>query len=309
MGADVMVAVDVGGTGIKAALVAADGTVRHRLRSPTGADQGSAAVVANVLRLAGELATAARADRLRPAGVGVVVPGVVDPARGVLVRAANLGLREEPLADRVSAQLGLPAVLGHDVRAGGIAEARLGAGRGTRHVLFVALGTGIAAAHVVAGQTGAGAHGAAGEIGHVVVRPGGPVCGCGGRGCLETVASATAVGRRYAELAGGPADARRVAAAVAARDGTATGVWREAVAALADGLVIGQAMCDVELIVLGGGLAEAGETLLAPVRTALRERLTFHHEPRLVAAALGDEAGCVGAGLIAFDRFLPGTTG
>jgi glucokinase len=302
MVADVMVAVDVGGTGIKAGLVARDGTVWLRRRCPTGADRGPAAVVATVLRVAGELAAAARADGRRPCGVGVVVPGVVDEDRGVLVWSANLGLRDEPLADRVSAELGLPAWLGHDVRAGGVAEARHGAGRGARHVLFVAVGTGIAAAQVVAGRAVAGAHGAAGELGHVVIRPDGPGCGCGGRGCLEAVASAAAIGRRYAELAGGPADAGRVAAGVAAGDPTAARVWREAVAALADGLVIGQALVDAELIVVGGGLAEAGETLLAPLRTAVKERLTFHREPALVPAALGDQAGCLGAGLVGFDH-------
>jgi len=301
-----MVAVDVGGTGIKAGLVARDGTVHHRRRVPTGVEQGPEAVVGNLLRVAGELAAAARAGGLDPAGVGVVVPGIVDEARGLLVRTANLGLHDLPLAARVSTELGLPTRLGHDVRAGGIAEARLGAGRGARQVLFVAVGTGIAAAHVVDGRAAPGAHGAAGELGHVVVRPDGPPCGCGGRGCLETVASAAAVGRRYAERAGGPADARRVAAAVAAGDATAAAVWREAVGALADGLVIGQAMCDAERIVIGGGLAEAGETLLAPLRTALKERLTFHWEPELVPAALGDEAGCIGAGLVGFDALRPG---
>jgi glucokinase len=302
MMADVMVAVDVGGTGIKAGLVARDGTVRLRRRCPTGADRGPAAVMATVLRVAGDLAAAARADGRRPRGVGVVVPGVVDEDRGVLVWSANLGVRDEPLADRVSAKLGLPAWLGHDVRAGGVAEARHGAGRGARHVLFVAVGTGIAAAQVVAGRAVAGAHGAAGELGHVVIRPDGPGCGCGGRGCLEAVASAAAIGRRYAELAGGPADASQVAAGVAAGDPTAARVWREAVAALADGLVIGQALVDAELIVVGGGLAEAGETLLAPLRAAVKERLTFHREPALVPAALGDQAGCLGAGLVGFDH-------
>lgn len=308
MGADVMVAVDVGGTGIKAALVGPGGTVRHRHRCPTGADRGGPAVVETILRVAGELVTAARADGLQPGGVGVVVPGLVDEQRGVLTWAANLGLRDEPLVARVAERVGLPAWLGHDVRAGGVAEARLGAGRGAGHVLFLAVGTGIAAAQVVDGRAVGGAHGLAGELGHVPVRRGDRdgrddrVCGCGERGCLETVASAAAIGRRYAELAGGPADAGRVAAAVAAGDEVAASVWREAVAALADGLVLAQALYDVELIVIGGGLAEAGETLLAPLRTAVKERLTFQRAPRLVPAAFGDEAGCVGAALLARDR-------
>jgi glucokinase len=299
MTAEMVVAVDVGGTGIKAGLVTRDGAVQHRRREPTGADRGPEAVVATILRVAEELAGVAEVDA---AAVGLVVPGVVDEAAGVAVWAANLGFHDVPLADRLADRLGLPAVVGHDVRAGGVAEARVGAGQGARHVLFAAIGTGIAAAQVIGGEAVAGAHGAAGELGHVTIRPGGPACACGGRGCLEAVASAAAIGRRYAELAGGQADAARVVAGVAAGDELAARVWREAIGALADGLVVGQALVDAEVIVIGGGLATAGDALLAPLRTAVKERLTFHRKPRLVPAALGDEAGCIGAGLRAWDR-------
>ena len=299
-----MVAIDVGGTGIKAGLVASDGGLHQQLREPTGADRGPDAVVATVLRIAGQLVETA-GDAAR--AVGLVVPGVVDEPAGVAVTAANLGFQDLPLAARVGDRVGLPAVLGHDVRAGGVAEARLGAGRSAGHVLFAAIGTGIAAAQIVDGTAVTGGHGAAGELGHVVVRPGGPACGCGGRGCLEAVASAAAIGRRYAALAGRPADASAVAAAAAAGDELAATVWRDAIDALADGLVIGQAIVDAEVIVIGGGLAEAGEALLAPLRAAVKQRLTFHRPPRLVRAALGDRAGCIGAGLLGWDRLGVGT--
>jgi glucokinase len=127
------------------------------------------------------------------------------------------------------------------------------------------------------------------------------MCACGSRGCLEAVASAAAVGRRYAELAGTAASAADVAARAGAGDAAAGRVWREAVRALADGLLTAQALFDVEVMVVGGGLAEAGEALLEPLRTALHERITFHREPRLVRATLGDEAGCLGAALLALD--------
>jgi glucokinase len=147
-----------------------------------------------------------------------------------------------------------------------------------------------------------GAHGAAGEVGHVIVRPGGPPCGCGARGCLESVASASAIGRRYAELSGNTdAAAFDVAARAAAGEPLATVVWRDAVEALADGLLTAQALYDAGIVVLGGGLAEAGEALLAPLRTALDQRITFHRMPQLVRAALGDTAGCLGAALLAWD--------
>ncbi|MEU5906399.1 ROK family protein [Micromonospora sp. NPDC047527] len=305
-GADrVVVALDVGGTGMKCALVRPDGVAVRTERHPTDAARGPAAVVDTILDVAEGLAAKARADGLTPVAVGIAVPGVVDEARGVAVWSANVGFRDVPLRDLVATRLGLPTALGHDVRAGGLAEARLGAGRGTGHVLFVAIGTGIAAAHVVDGVASVGAHGAAGEIGHILVRPGGPRCGCGRPGCLEAVASAAAIGRRYAELAGGTPDPAVTAAVVAERaaagEPLAGQVWREAVDALADGLASGQALFDVAMIVLGGGLAQAGDLLFGPLRVAMHDRMTFHREPRLVAAALDDEAGCLGAALLALD--------
>ncbi|MGN9775992.1 ROK family protein [Micromonospora sp. H33] len=303
---EVVVALDVGGTGMKCALVRRDGTVVHSERHPTDAARGPAAVVETILDVADALAGKAHLDGLTPVALGVAVPGVVDEARGVAVWSANIGFRDVPLRELAETRLGLPAALGHDVRVGGLAEARLGAGRGARHVLFVAIGTGIAAAHVVDGSAATGAHGAAGEIGHILVRPSGPRCGCGRAGCLEAVSSASAVARRYAELTdplatGWTVSAAEVAARAAAGDPPALQAWSEAVEALADGLATGQALFDVETIVLGGGLAQAGAQLLDPLRVALHDRMTFHREPRLVAAALGDEAGCLGAALLALD--------
>ncbi|MEU1646597.1 ROK family protein [Micromonospora zamorensis] len=301
----VVVALDVGGTGMKCALVRPDGVTVRTERHPTNASRGPTAVVGTILDVAEGLAEKARADGLTPIAVGIAVPGVVDEARGVAVWSANVGFRDVPLRDLAVRRLGLPTTLGHDVRVGGLAEARLGAGRGTGHVLFVAIGTGIAAAHVVDGRAAVGAHDAAGEIGHILVRPDGPRCGCGRPGCLEAIASASAIGRRYAELSGATADAPVTAAEVAERaaagEPLAGEVWQEAVEALADGLATGQALYDVATIVLGGGLAQAGDRLLTPLRSALHERMTFHREPRLVAAALGDEAGCLGAALLALD--------
>lgn len=299
--AEVVVALDVGGTGMKCALVRADGAVLHTERHPTDAERGPDAVVDTVLGIAEGLAGKARADGLDPVAIGIAVPGVIDEARGVAVWSANVGFRNVPLRDLAQTRLGLPTAVGHDVRAGGLAEARLGAGSDAAHVLFVAIGTGIAAAHLVGGAAATGAHGAAGEIGHILVRPGGPRCGCGRPGCLEAVSSASAIGRLYSARAGVPATAAEVADRAAAGEPLAADVWREAVEALADGLATGQALFDVETVVIGGGLARAGALLFDPLRAALHERMTFHREPRLVAAALGDEAGCLGAALLALD--------
>ncbi|WP_328481192.1 ROK family protein [Streptomyces sp. NBC_00377] len=298
-----VIALDVGGTGMKAALVGADGTLLHRARRPTGRERGPDAVVAGILDFAGEL----REHGLRrfggpAAAAGVAVPGIVDEANGVAAYAANLGWRDVPLRELLAARLGTPVALGHDVRTGGLAEGRIGAGRGADRFLFVALGTGIAGAIGVDGRVEAGAHGFAGEIGHIVVRPGGTPCPCGQRGCLERFASAAAVSEAWAAACGDPeADAADCAKAVASGDPNAVRIWQTAVDALADGLVTALTLLDPRTLVIGGGLAEAGETLFAPLRDAVRRRVTFQKLPEIVPAALGDSAGCLGAGLLAWD--------
>jgi glucokinase len=289
---------------MKAALVGADGALLYEARRATGRERGADAVVESILGFAEDL----RAHGQRHLGTsaeaaGVAVPGIVDAEQGIAVYAANLGWRDVPLRELVSRRLGsVPVALGHDVRTGGLAEGRIGAGRGADRFLFVPLGTGIAGAIGIDGAIEAGAHGCAGEIGHVVVRPGGPACGCGQRGCLETLASAAAVTRAWAAASGDPdADAADCAKAVAAGDKEAAAVWQEAVDALADGLVMALTLLDPRTLIIGGGLAEAGETLFTPLRAAVAERVTFQKLPTIVPAALGDTAGCLGAGLLAWD--------
>ncbi|GLW49723.1 sugar kinase [Streptomyces sp. NBRC 14336] len=298
-----VIALDVGGTGMKAALVGADGALLYEARRPTGRERGPDAVVANILDFAAELrAHGAETLGEPPAAAGVAVPGIVDEAAGVAAYAANLGWRDVPLRHLLTSVLGVPVALGHDVRTGGLAEGRIGAGKGADRFLFVALGTGIAGAIGVDGRVEAGAHGFAGEIGHIVVRPGGPDCPCGQRGCLERLASASAVSEAWAAASGDPdADAADCAKAVASGDPNAVRVWQEAVDALADGLVTALTLLDPRTLIIGGGLAEAGETLFTPLRDAVRRRVTFQKLPTIVPAALGDAAGCLGAGLLAWD--------
>ncbi|MFP3991645.1 ROK family protein [Streptomyces sp. E11-3] len=299
-----VIALDVGGTGMKAALIGADGSALHEARRATGRERGADAVVASILEFADELRAYGEKHFGEPAvAVGAAVPGIVDAERGVAVYAANLGWRDLPLRELLSHRLGgVPVALGHDVRTGGLAEGRIGAGRGADRFLFVPLGTGIAGAIGIDGVIEPGAHGCAGEIGHIVVRPGGALCGCGQRGCLERLASASAVTRAWAEASGDPdADAADCARAVAAGEAKAVAVWQEAVDALADGLVTALTLLDPRTLIIGGGLAEAGETLFTPLRAAVEERVTFQKLPDIVPAALGDTAGCLGAGLLAWD--------
>ncbi|GAA3301922.1 ROK family protein [Streptomyces cinereospinus] len=289
---------------MKAALVGADGALLHRARRATGREHGPQAVVDGILDFAAELRAHGERHLGAPAAAaGVAVPGIVDTRHGIAAYAANLGWRDVPLRALLTERLGgTPVALGHDVRTGGLAEGRLGAGRGADRFLFVALGTGIAGAIGIDGRVEPGAHGFAGEIGHVVVRPGGTPCPCGQRGCLERFASASAVGAAWAAASGDDrADAADCAKAVASGDARATEVWQQAVDALADGLVTALTLLDPRTLVIGGGLAEAGETLFTPLRDAVGRRVTFQKPPTIVPAALGDTAGCLGAGLLAWD--------
>jgi glucokinase len=299
---------DVGGTVMKAALTSSDGTVLYTDRRPTNREAGPDAVVAALVDFTADLISAATARGLDCRAIGVAVPGIIDDVTGIALFSANIGWRDVPLRRLVAERTGLPVAVGHDVRSGGIAEARLGAGRGHRHFLFLPIGTGIAAAIVVDGKPVTGAHGGAGEVGHLVVRPGGEACPCGAAGCMETLASGSSIARHYAELQhklnGGEVVATNtaeVAARVVAGDSAANIVWAEAVEALADALTHVTVLFDPGLVVIGGGVGDAGETLLAPLRKALASRLAFHQVPRLVRAELGDAAGSLGAALMGWD--------
>lgn len=295
----VVAAVDIGGTRIKASLVDRALGVRAETTTPTPAGLGTGLGPA-VAAVVADLVTRVPVGRaLEVVGCGVVVPGIVDEARGIGVRSVNLGWSDLDIRSVLAAQLGMPVAVGHDVRAGLLAEARLGAAVGERDAAFVPLGTGIAAALLLDGRVVHGA-GYAGELGHVVIDPDGPVCPCGQRGCLELLASASAVELRYAAAAGTRHTAREVAALAAAGDPQASTVWREAVRALGAALTIVVTLTGVRTIVVGGGLAQSGEQLLAPLRTDLAARFTFQRMPRVVGAALGDRAGALGAACLAW---------
>lgn len=298
---DVVAAVDVGGTRIKAALVTPAYETLASVTTPTPKDITAdigAVVHATVTDL---LARAAQHDRpARLVGCGVVVPGLVDETRGVGAYSVNLGWRDLPIRDPVASLLGVPTVVGHDVRAGLLAETRLGAARGARHALFLPVGTGIASALLLDGAV-VTADGRAGELGHLVIDPAGPACGCGATGCLEVIASAAAIEREYAARTGRIVAAEEVAERASAGDPDATAVWARAVAALAQAIVATVTITGVDLVLIGGGLAESGAALLDPLRADVASRLTFQRPPRLVQAALGNLAGCLGAACLAWD--------
>jgi glucokinase len=217
------------------------------------------------------------------------------------VLSTNLHWSNVPFKQLTEDLIHLPTTFSHDVRAAGEAEFRLGAARPYRNVVVLVIGTGIAGSLFINGRAHTGA-GYAGEIGHAIVNPNGPLCGCGSRGCLETVASAGAIVRRYEEVTGiRLGGAREVLALAHSGDPAASLIWREALDALALSIAQLAAVLAPEAIVIGGGLAQAGERLFGPVRARVDALLSFHRRPVIVPASIGENAGLLGAALRARD--------
>jgi glucokinase len=303
---DLVIGVDVGGTAIKAALFDAAGRDYCPSERPTPRQLGPDAVVATTIAAITELrAQAPPARQVR--AVGLVVPGVVDAHEGIAVYAANLGWSQLPLRQIVADAIGLPVVLDHDVRAAGLAELKWGAARGLQEVLFVALGTGIAAAVITEGQVLAGATGRAGELGHMPVFPHGEWCACGQQGCTETYASPAAISRRYSAASGtGDVPAKEVISRAAAGDPVAAGIFNDAITALSRALVNYVLIMDPELIVMGGGMAASGPALFEPLTRELAAGLAWRPAPRISSGEFAGDAGRRGAGLLAWRLLTDG---
>jgi glucokinase len=294
-----VLAVDVGGTSLKGAVVGDDGRFLYKEAVPLDGERGE--TIFELLRdLLDRLRQEAALHRQPARAVSVITPGMDD--RGCVMFASNLGWRDMPLRDRLEKYFSLPVATGHDVRTAGAAEARFGAARGAQDFAMVMLGTGIAAALFANGQPIAGARSMGGEFGHMPVIPGGEICPCGQRGCLEAYGSAGGIVRRFRAAGGDPRlTAAEIAGAVGV-DERAGKVWREAVAALGQGLVILTMLLDPALLVIGGGLAEAGEILLGPLRDALRAGLLWRAPPPLAVSTLGASGALLGAAALGFER-------
>jgi glucokinase len=287
-----VVAIDVGGTSLKAGILGPAGCPVLR-RVPSGRDRGPDAVLDNTAAIAEALVEECDALGLAVAGIGVAVPGIVDD-QGVGLLSVTLGWRDVPVRRRLAERLGRPVEVRHDVRAAAVAETSLGAAAGARSALFVPIGTGIAGALVIDGVIHAGAAFRAGEIGQIHVAPG---------TTLEDVASARAIGERYAAASGRPAgsvDAHEVADLVVAGDPDAIAVWGEAVGALGGVFASVVAALDPETIVIGGGVGRAGATLTTPLAAAIASHLPWRDVPAIVGARFGADAGFVGVAIEAW---------
>lgn len=317
MSGGIVVGVDIGGTKTAILVCAPDGTVLARTVAPTAVGSPDRAADAIATLVDGALAEA----RISPAEVtalGVGVPGRVDRDAGHVTLAGNLDWHDLPLGPRLTARLGIPAVLENDVRAAALGLHRRRLLGSVESLAFLAIGTGISAGVVLDGALHRGRLGMAGEIGHAVIEPGGRTCPCGNRGCFETVAAGPAIVARA--LAGWaargvepPGDgilahdgAEAVFAAAAAGDDVAVEVIESTGRAIAWGIYLLALAYDVERIVIGGGVSHAGEPLMVPVRRALdRYRVASPLAAEILSPDLvqllppGADAGAWGAVTIA----------
>jgi glucokinase len=304
-------AVDLGASKILSVVAQGDGRRLGEDRRPTDAEAGPEVVLE---RIVGSLAEALAKAGLRQgdlAAVGICSPGPCDIDAGVISSAPNLpGWRDVPICRYLEERLGVPARLENDANAAALGEHVYGAGRGCRHLIYMTVSTGIGGGLIIDGRLYRGATGVAGEVGHMTIEPDGPLCGCGNRGCLEALASGTAIAARGEELVaqGGSAllarlaqeqgdlTAETVSRAADQGDVACQGIIRRAGYYLGIGLASYVNIFNPEAIIIGGGLAKAGELLLAPARAEMAARAMSEalKAVQLKPAELGDYAGVMG---------------
>lgn len=298
-----VIGIDIGGTfgrGMRGGIV--DGTAELVERKDFVTPRTSQEELIELLvTMASRLAEAAQRDGAPATALGVAVPGLVDETLGVVRRSPNLKLQDVPLRQILQDRVRMPVFLIHDASAGALAEYAVGAGRGVSDLLLVVMGVGVGSAVISGGRVLRGAHGAAGEIGHISIDPAGMVCGCGGRGCVETFASEVAIARRYTMAAKEAILAEEVIAKATAGNPAAVRVWSDALSALSTVIATAVALVDCELVVLCGTMGIPSEAL-APLGALLAARINLVQLPRVEIGGLGGDAALVGAAAIAFER-------
>jgi len=310
------VGVDVGGTKIAAGLVDENGHILARDRRESPAKDP-----AEIVRTIGELVRSLVGSH-EVESVGVCAAGFVDKKRATLVFAPNLAWRDEPLKERVQKELDLPVVVENDANAAAWGEFTFGAGEDVEDLLMLTIGTGVGGGVVIDGELVRGGFGMGGEVGHIQMVPGGVLCGCGNLGCLESYGSGSALvrmthehaledptaARGLVERAGGDPDAiTGPLITKAAQDGDEFAIARMAEIGdwIGQGVATLTAVLDPNVVVIGGGVSEAGELLLGPIRTSFENHVTVRgHRPMLEVrqARLGNAGGLVGVADLARRR-------
>ena len=305
--------IDIGGTKISIALARADGGIVAKQRFETRVESGPSAVLENISaaidRMIGE-------GPLALAAIGIGSPAPIDIEKGLVLSPSNLpGWSEFPIVDLLRERFGVPVQLENDANAAALGEHAYGAGRGYRNLFYVTVSTGVGGGVIINGQLYRGVATAAGEIGHTIVQPDGILCNCGSVGCLETISSGLHIARRARErLANGAASilrdlvpnsdeitARDVVDAVRRGDPLAASIWDETCHYLSIGIANAISILAPEIVIIGGGVASAGDLLFAQLRARVPGFVSMvpSSEIRIVPAELGGDSGVYGAVSIA----------
>ena len=318
---DYVVGVDMGGTKILAAVIDAKGEIVQQAKRATKPKKGPEEVIERITRCIREAIDSAELKPSQIRAIGIGSPGPLDPETGVIIFAPNLGWSNVPLKAKLEANLSIPTFVDNDVNVGTLGEYAFGAGRGVKNLVGIFVGTGIGGGIILDGKLFHGVNKTAGEVGHMIVEVKGPRCGCGNFGCLEAVASRTAITRdlqkailkkgkksKLTELNGGNLDlirSKAIARAVKHGDKPTIKVVQRAAKYLGISVASIVHFLNPEMVVLGGGVVEAmGDSLLDPIRHAAAEYAlpTTMDGVQIIAATLGDNAGVIGASVLARER-------
>ena len=309
-----VLAVDLGGTQLRAAVVDAQGQLLSRARADTLAREGAEAVIARVRQTA--RAALEQSPRKDVVAIGLSGPGPINPQTGVIYTAPNMpGWENVPIAELLADEFGMLCFAGNDGNLAALGEGKFGAGRGCNDLVYLTISTGIGSGVISSGMLIVGKDGLAVEAGHIILEPNGPRCGCGNYGCLESLASGTSIARIVEEhLARGEVSslqaqrgqvtAKLVEEHARQGDALAAEVFQRAATYIGLGIASLINLFNPEVVILGGSVTNAGELLFGPVRAVALSRSMpmLRQGVRIVVAELGDNVGLLGAAVYAFER-------
>lgn len=307
-----VVGVDLGGTKIYTALAGEDGRVLAEIKVPTGAEKGLQHVVGRIVESVEQVQKAAAVPPRTVRALALGAPGPLDTATGIIHYAPNLRWRNVHIRQILEERTAIPVMLDNDANLAALGEHVFGAGRGVENMVYITVSTGIGGGLILGGKIYRGITDEAGEIGHMTIQPYGPLCSCGNRGCLEAVASGTAIAREARDLVAGGAgqailaaaggDPKKISAAVVASaaaggDVEAVSIINKAARFLGIGIANILNLLNPSLVVLGGGVMEAGELIWKEIKHEVQNRAleAAWAVARLVPAELGGRAGIMGA--------------
>lgn len=312
-----IIGVDFGGTHLRAALVNEHGEILEQVKQETRAQLGPERVIDRIAAAVQDMARHLADGDSPVLGIGVVAPGPLDPFKGIILKAPNLpGWEDIPLASELRERTGLPVWAGNDANLAALAEHRYGQGRGLTDLIYLTVSTGIGSGMIINNRLLLGYQGLAGEAGHVQVIPDGPLCGCGNRGCVESVASGTNIAieaearlqrglKSSLSTLGRPPTAKDVSEAAEQGDEMSVYILRRA------GRFVGITAANLihifnpQRIIIGGGVSNAGDLLLEPMRAACDRHVmeAYRGSYDIVRTQLGDRVGLLGAAALGFSSY------